>query len=294
MFVPLGGGLGPELLIPPPPPPPGMMPAGSSTPPSPLPKLEKARSEGDPGERKSGDTTPLDLSKSPDSQNNNRAESDTESETILPDRRQLPPLRRGSVKETLDDPLRAKTPARASLEIEAQLHFLKAKQLEFLKDQHQKQAQALAAAQVAAVAVQQKSRCEECNINFSKYQNYIAHKKYYCSAAASNAGGPGSNPTKSANQPSAVVGPPLPILSDHEDDKSSDDGKSQRKLSPPIASPALLMGLTSPTLKDRKEGTFLCYIYVYCFYIECGASKFMHFLRIFFFAFLVPIFVILL
>ena len=39
-----------------------------------------------------------------------------------------------------------------SREIEVQLQFLKAKQLEFLKDQHQKQAVALAAAQVAAVA----------------------------------------------------------------------------------------------------------------------------------------------
>ena len=45
---------------------------------------------------------------------------------------------------------------------------------------------------------------------------------------------------------------PMPITSDNDDDKSSDDGKSQRKLSPPIRSPALLMGLTSP--KDRKEG----------------------------------------
>ena len=46
--------------------------------------------------------------------------------------------------------------------------------------------------------------------------------------------------------------PPLPILSDNDDDKSSDDGKSQsqRKLSPPIMSPSLMMGLKSPTLKD--------------------------------------------
>ena len=26
------------------------------------------------------------------------------------------------------------------------------------------------------------SRCNECNINFSKYQNFVAHKKYYFSA----------------------------------------------------------------------------------------------------------------
>jgi len=50
-------------------------------------------------------------------------------------------------------------------EIEEQLHFLKVKQMEFLK-------------QAAESVV---NRCNECNINFSKYQNYLAHKKYYCS-----------------------------------------------------------------------------------------------------------------
>ena len=49
-------------------------------------------------------------------------------------------------------------------EIEAQLNFLKVKQMEFLKQ----------------AAEQSVNRCNECNINFSKYQNYVAHKKYYC------------------------------------------------------------------------------------------------------------------
>jgi len=49
-------------------------------------------------------------------------------------------------------------------EIEAQLNFLKVKQMEFLKQ----------------AAEQSVNRCNECNINFSKYQNYLAHKKYYC------------------------------------------------------------------------------------------------------------------
>ena len=68
-----------------------------------------------------------------------------------------------------------------------------------------------------------------------------------------NAGGPNVGNKSSLGGPGQ---PPLPILSDNEDDKSSDDGKSQshRKLSPPIPSPALMLGLTSPTLKDRKEG----------------------------------------
>ena len=49
--------------------------------------------------------------------------------------------------------------------IEEHLTFLKVKQMEFLKQ--------------AAESAQ--NRCNECNINFSKYQNYVAHKKYYCS-----------------------------------------------------------------------------------------------------------------
>ena len=107
---------------------------------------------------------------------------------------------------------------------------------------------------------QQKSRCEECNINFSKHQNYIAHKKYYCSAASGAAGSIPNVSGPSGGNKSGLGGPgqpPLPILSDNDDDKSSDDGKSQshRKLSPPIASPALMLTrLTSPTLKDRKDG----------------------------------------
>ena len=122
--------------------------------------------------------------------------------------------------------------------------------------QQQKQAAAFAAAQAAAVAAQQKSRCEECNINFAKHQNYVAHKKYYCSANANAAAGGAGNALQAKNAPA----PPLPITSDNDDDKSSDDGKSsQRKLSPPIRSPALLIaGLTSP--KDRKEGKVIWHL----------------------------------
>ena len=196
MFVPLGGGMGPELLVPHPPPgvPPGSMTGSGIAPPTgngnKLPKLEqviKSRAassdSGSTGSghhdgvtRRSGETTPLDLSKSPDSlnnsgsQNNNRCESvtglsDAESETILPDqiKQQLPPpLRRastltphtgsGAASATgKGSPLSSEDQLK-SREIEVQLQFLKAKQLEFLKDQHQKQAVALAAAQAAAVA----------------------------------------------------------------------------------------------------------------------------------------------
>ena len=183
MFVPLGGGLGPELLVPHPPPP--VPPAMTSTPSNNLPKLEQKTREiressdsssgsGNEARRRSGETTPLDLSKSPDSlncsSNNNRSESvasDTElGETILPDQRHLPPpLRRASnmLKDQASHPGGSAAVSGGgtspvsedqlkSREIEVQLQFLKAKQLEFLKDQHQKQAVALAAAQAAAVA----------------------------------------------------------------------------------------------------------------------------------------------
>ena len=238
MFVPLGGGLGPELLAPPVPPAGLLDPAQNRTgglSPGTMPKLvEKARSESDlEVPRPGASSTPLDLSKSPEANNNRGDISDVE-DTIVPDQRPPPPLRRGSLVK--DDEMRSH-----QREIEAHLQFLKAKQLEFLKGQQQKQAAALAAAQAAAVAAQQKSRCEECNINFSKHQNYIAHKKYYCSAAQSGASG--ATPTSSKT--------PMPILSDNDEDKSSDDGKSQRKLSPPMTSPNLIMGLTSP--KESKS-----------------------------------------
>ena len=143
MFVPLGGGLGPELLapptVPPIPPSPGIISPN-------LPKLEKvpttrqseSRDSSSERERhrKSETTTPLDLSKSPEMMDRS-LNSDSESEAILPDQRALPPLRRVSIVK--EDELKS-TPARPSAaspagnpHIEAQLQFLKAKQLEFLK-----------------------------------------------------------------------------------------------------------------------------------------------------------------
>ena len=74
-------------------------------------------------------------------------------------------------------------------EFEAQLNFLKNKHLEFMKNQHhihqQRQPSALPSHPQSSM-----SRCEECNINFSKHQNYVAHKKYYCSANANKANPP--------------------------------------------------------------------------------------------------------
>ena len=172
MFVPLGGGLGPEVLVPHPPPSitptiPESLSTGTGN--AKLPKLEPAKNRADssdsssassgtegPTVRRSGETTPLDLSKSPDSLNNSHNKSsesivgsDTEGESILPNQRHLPPpLRRASnlMKETGNAGISPsgtgnRSPVSEdqlkSREIEVQLQFLKAKQLEFLKDQHQ-------------------------------------------------------------------------------------------------------------------------------------------------------------
>ena len=51
-------------------------------------------------------------------------------------------------------------------DIEEHLQFLKVKQMELLK--------------VAAETAVHANRCNDCGINFNKYQNYLAHKKYYC------------------------------------------------------------------------------------------------------------------
>lgn len=248
MFVPLGAEL----------PPPSAASVSNPISSPNLPKLEKNGHH-----QRSGETTPLDLSKSPDNNNHHHrrsSESISDNEDLLLD----------SNPRTIRSISRDSSSKDQQREIEAQLQFFKAKQLEFLKDQHAKQAAALAAAQAAAVAAQQKSRCEECNINFSKHQNYIAHKKYYCSAQV-------TTPSPSSSASKAAGNGAQPIVSDNEDDNKSESDDSSgknhhhRKLSPgPAAAAAttaaimqaaaanspLMMGLTSPSaIKDhRKEG----------------------------------------
>ena len=68
-------------------------------------------------------------------------------------------------KHTSNDSSSSSPEHKLGTDIEEHLQFLKVKQMEFLKQ--------------AAESAQ--NRCNECNINFSKYQNYMAHKKYYCS-----------------------------------------------------------------------------------------------------------------
>eukprot|EP00092_Neocalanus_flemingeri_P015279 GFUD01016515.1.p1 GENE.GFUD01016515.1~~GFUD01016515.1.p1 ORF type:complete len:657 (+),score=162.09 GFUD01016515.1:95-2065(+) len=101
-----------------------------------------------------GSSTPLDLThRSP-----NSSFSDIEEDVA---KTQLPKKESFHAKQSPS----ASPEQKLGSEIEEQLHFLKVKQMEFLK-------------QAAESVV---NRCNECNINFSKYQNYLAHKKYYCS-----------------------------------------------------------------------------------------------------------------
>ena len=53
--------------------------------------------------------------------------------------------------------------------LESHMNLIKMKELELLKNPP------------PPPPLQAVNRCNECNINFSKYQNYMAHKKYYCS-----------------------------------------------------------------------------------------------------------------
>jgi hypothetical protein len=66
--------------------------------------------------------------------------------------------------------------------LESQINLIKIKELELLKNAASATAAAVAAAanNVSPVNVNN-HRCNDCNINFTKYQNYLAHKKYYCS-----------------------------------------------------------------------------------------------------------------
>lgn len=93
-------------------------------------------------------------------------------------------------------------------DIEEHLTFLKVKQMEFLKQ--------------AAESAQ--NRCNECNINFSKYQNYVAHKKYYCSGLSKQQGQDSDEESSPPPQAAAAQGKkstPLPSPSSPQFSPSS-------------------------------------------------------------------------
>lgn len=123
-------------------------------------------------------TGPLDLTqKSPNSSRSDIEEDLSKDESILPDRHSpnIPLLKLEPTTNKEEDsssfsprlPTSPRDLPRISTsgDLETQLNFLKVKHLEFLK---------------ASGATANVNRCNECNINFSKYPNYVAHKKYYC------------------------------------------------------------------------------------------------------------------
>ncbi len=71
--------------------------------------------------------------------------------------------------------------------LESQISLIKIKELELLKNAASATAAVAAAANStggsssSSPANNNNHRCNDCNINFTKYQNYLAHKKYYCS-----------------------------------------------------------------------------------------------------------------
>jgi len=122
-------------------------------------------------------TGPLDLTqKSPNSSRSDIEEDMVKEDSILPDRHspniplKLEPTNNKDDENSAFSPRIPTSPrdlprTSTSGDLETQLNFLKVKHLEFLK---------------ASGASANVNRCNECNINFSKYQNYVAHKKYYC------------------------------------------------------------------------------------------------------------------
>eukprot|EP00096_Caligus_rogercresseyi_P009902 TRINITY_DN3466_c0_g4_i1.p1 TRINITY_DN3466_c0_g4~~TRINITY_DN3466_c0_g4_i1.p1 ORF type:complete len:654 (+),score=242.95 TRINITY_DN3466_c0_g4_i1:111-2072(+) len=116
----------------------------------------------------------------------------------------------------------------ASKEIEAQLNFLKVKHLEFIKSQQQPPPSA--------------SRCEDCNINFSKHQNYVAHKKYYCS------GGVSHPPPKAEEDPE----PPT----HHIPQRKPPSSPPKRSVAAAAVAALGLLGISSATSPPRPSSSF--------------------------------------
>ena len=140
-------------------------------------------------------------------------------------------------------------------EMEAQLNYLKVKQMEFLKQ----------AAESASV-----NRCNECNINFSKYQNYLAHKKYYCSGlkqgqATDSDDDISSKPRTSPAQPPSSS-PPFPAPSQAAANKaifSREFFLNQKTLLEPPAGTKLPPGLllapgALPPPPPQASSHFIC------------------------------------
>ncbi|XP_059082659.1 zinc finger protein ZFPM1-like isoform X2 [Tigriopus californicus] len=217
-------------------------------------RKRKTSASSDHSQSRRDCTTPLDLSKSPKSEIGGDYEAEDENEDHIEvsneqDENLRPHAKRLKNRSPSENSNPGRTPPLSNVakdqvlhnkqsEIEAHFNFLRVKHLEFLKNQTQLQ---------PAGAVVSESRCEECNINFSKHQNYVAHKKYYCSsgnASSSNNGsskvaGAGGTGTKSAMSGSEM----------------EDQAKGQKSSSPVNNGGLKLDGRTS--VKSQSSGRSL-------------------------------------
>ncbi len=181
---------------------------------------------------------PLDLSKTPGSEDGEQDENDNSfvngnNKSSSPSKKTPPPPTPPLPGMMMPKAMVEQMAAQQQREIEAHLNFLKVKHLEFLKNQQQEQ------------QTKSESRCEECNINFSKHQNYVAHKKYYCS-------GGGAKPKQ---MPSASL---LPVVPEEEGGEQQGQAlPAPPPPQPPTATARKRKGsssVTSPTTAGNGKG----------------------------------------
>ena len=207
MFIPLGSGNGPSLPPFPPPLLPQPIPGLKSPPQPPAQAVRKRKASNCEGGVQKKDQSPLDLSKSPLGAGNGNPD-DAEADDINANNKS---------EEPKSDIQR---------ELEAHFNFLKGKHMELMRAQQNPI----------------ESRCEECNINFSRHQNFVAHKKYYCSAGAN----------QPQPQPPAKSKTPQPIIVDVGGSASAEVKKSVSPGSAGQKSPTkALLGIGSPPLPPK-------------------------------------------
>lgn len=203
-------------------------------------------------------TTPLDLSKSPKSEIGGEDEDEDENEDLIDvsneqDENLRPHAKRVKNRSPSENSNHGRTPPLSIVakdqvlhnkqsEIEAHFNFLRVKHLEFLKNQTQIQ---------PAGAIASESRCEECNINFSKHQNYVAHKKYYCSSGNASSSSSSSNNTNSKVMGGGGAG----TKGNMSGPEMEDQAKGQKSSSPVNNGGLKLDGRTS--VKSQSSGRSL-------------------------------------
>jgi len=154
MLVPMGAGLSPPMFQ-----------AGAASPPMHLQLPGFPQTAAVPRGRPPSAAAASSPEPGPSKPHHNRLTGEAD------DIKQSPPLdlTNKSPEHSADkDDISVKRPTQQMF-LESHMNLIKMKELELLKNPpHPPPLQAV-------------NRCNECNINFSKYQNYMAHKKYYCS-----------------------------------------------------------------------------------------------------------------